>query len=79
MNEDAPSGAASELRSLSEAECWKLLAAHNLGRLAIVVDGWPEVFPVNYASEEGSIVFRTASGTKLAHGPASRACFEIDG
>ena len=50
---------------LSEEECWRLLMSNDLGRLAIVVDGWPEVFPVNYPSQVGSIVFRTAAGTKL--------------
>jgi hypothetical protein len=30
-------------------------------------------------SRKGGIVFRTGPGAKLVHGPASRACFEIDG
>jgi uncharacterized protein len=64
---------------LSEEQCWKYLRGQQLGRLAIVVAGRPEIFPVNYASAEKSIVFRAAPGTKLAHGPGSVACFEIDG
>jgi uncharacterized protein len=64
---------------LSEERCWTYLRGQLLGRLAIVVAGRPEIFPVNYAAGEGSIVFRTAPGTKLECGPNSVACFEIDG
>jgi nitroimidazol reductase NimA-like FMN-containing flavoprotein (pyridoxamine 5'-phosphate oxidase superfamily) len=64
---------------LSEEQCWKYLRGQVLGRLAIVAAGRPEIFPVNYAVGEKSIVFRTAPGTKLARGPGSVACFEIDG
>jgi len=72
--------AASEsVLELTEKECWAHLRAQQLGRLAIVVEGVPQIFPVNYAVGERSIVFRTAPGSKLAHGPGSIACFEIDG
>ncbi len=64
---------------LSEEQSWKHLRGQQLGRLAIVVAGRPQIFPVNYAVGERSIVFRTAIGTKLAQGPGSTACFEIDG
>jgi nitroimidazol reductase NimA-like FMN-containing flavoprotein (pyridoxamine 5'-phosphate oxidase superfamily) len=64
---------------LTEERCWSYLQAERLGRLALVMGGRPQIFPVNYAVSEKSIVFRTAPGTKLAHGPGSVACFEIDG
>ncbi len=64
---------------LSEEDCWSLLRNHNLGRLAIVVEGRPRIFPVNYAAAEAVVVFRTEPGAKLKHGPGSAACFEIDG
>lgn len=64
---------------LSEELCWKYLRAQPLGRLAIVMGGRPQIFPVNYAVGEKTIVFRTAPGSKLVHGPGSVACFEIDG
>jgi nitroimidazol reductase NimA-like FMN-containing flavoprotein (pyridoxamine 5'-phosphate oxidase superfamily) len=67
------------LRSLSELECWELLGSHDLGRIAFLVDDWPQVFPVNYSVGEGAVLFRSASGAKATHGPGSRACFEIDG
>ncbi|MDQ0867818.1 nitroimidazol reductase NimA-like FMN-containing flavoprotein (pyridoxamine 5'-phosphate oxidase superfamily) [Arthrobacter sp. V1I9] len=61
-------------------QCWELLASSVVGRLALVVNGHPEIFPVNFVLERRSLVFRTAPGTKLwestKQGPAA---FEIDG
>lgn len=66
--------------NLSFDQCWELLAASVVGRLAIVVDGHPEIFPVNFVIERRSIVFRTASGTKFWETARdSAAAFEIDG
>ena len=66
--------------TLSADECWRLLAGAVTGRLALVVDGRPEVFPVNFVVERGSLVFRTAAGTKLwASMEDVEAAFEIDG
>ena len=70
--------ASTELSALTEAECWSLLRQHDLGRLALVVAGWPRIFPVNYAVADWALVFRTQPGSKLAHGPGSPACFEVD-
>ena len=64
---------------LTEEDCWQYLQVHQLGRLAIVIGGGPQIFPINYAVGEKAIVFRTELGSKLAHGPGSVACFEIDG
>jgi nitroimidazol reductase NimA-like FMN-containing flavoprotein (pyridoxamine 5'-phosphate oxidase superfamily) len=51
-----------------------------VGRLAVVVDGRPEVYPVNYAVDHGTVVFRTAAGTKLAAAMESGyVAFEADG
>ncbi len=63
---------------LSEVECRQLLKSRDIGRLAIVVDGQPEIFPVNYAFDEGVVVFRTAPGLKLERGPLTAAAFEVD-
>jgi uncharacterized protein len=49
----------------SESESWKLLAGAELGRLITSVEGQPEVFPVNFATQNQTILFRTAEGTKL--------------
>ena len=67
------------LEEIPEAECLEILDQHNLGRIAVVVDGQPQIFPVNYALHERIITFRTGSGTKLSNAPGSKVCFEIDG
>jgi hypothetical protein len=65
---------------LSADECRVLLDAHPVGRVAVIVDGAPEVFPVNHAYLDGSVVFRTDDGTKLRALLANpRTCFEVDG
>jgi nitroimidazol reductase NimA-like FMN-containing flavoprotein (pyridoxamine 5'-phosphate oxidase superfamily) len=63
---------------LSERECARLLRTKDLGRLAIVVDGAPQIFPVNYAYDERVVVFRTSPGMKLERGPYTKAAFEVD-
>jgi nitroimidazol reductase NimA-like FMN-containing flavoprotein (pyridoxamine 5'-phosphate oxidase superfamily) len=63
---------------LSVGECLQLLGAHHFGRIAVVVDGHPIVFPVNYALEGDSVVFRTAPGTKLSGAALGHVAFEID-
>jgi uncharacterized protein len=75
-----PPEVACRLRELTKAECFELLAGENLGRLAVVDDRGPVVFPVNYVLDRHTIVMRTEAGTKLdAAGRGSRACFEVDG
>jgi len=50
-----------------------------LGRLITDVDGQPEVFPVNFAVQERTILFRTAEGTKLVSAAINdRVLFEVD-
>ena len=59
-------------------ECLRLLAADDIGRLAVVAGNTAVVLPVNYALDGDAVVFRTDPGTKLVHGPRARASFEID-
>lgn len=60
--------------------CWMLLRLAEVGRLAVVLDGRPEVFPINFVVDHGSVVFRTAAGTKLAAILARPdVAFEVDG
>lgn len=47
-------------------ECWALLRGVSVGRLAVWVTDHPDIFPVNYAVDHGTLVFRTGPGTKLA-------------
>ena len=73
-----PTESKSELGEIKEAECLEILGQHSLGRIAIVVDGQPQIFPVNYAMSDRIITLRTAAGSKLSHAPTSKVCFEID-
>ena len=70
--------ASATVLTLSDEDCWALLRSHKLGRLAIVIEGRPRIFPVNYAAADNTVVFRTGPGAKLQHGPGAAACFEID-
>jgi uncharacterized protein len=51
---------------LSEDECWSFLSSVSLGRLVTILDGKPEIFPVNFATQRRTVLFRTAQGTKLS-------------
>jgi nitroimidazol reductase NimA-like FMN-containing flavoprotein (pyridoxamine 5'-phosphate oxidase superfamily) len=61
-DEWSPQGPVEEL---SDASCWELLAPESFGRLAVSVHNRPQIFPVDFACEDHSIVFRSAAGTKL--------------
>lgn len=65
---------------LDESRCWDLLASQEVGRLATAVQGYPEIFPVNFVLDGESIVFRTAEGSKLVELVINASvCFEVDG
>ena len=59
-----------QLVELDRAECLQLLAATNLGRLAVNAPGGlaPVIRPVNYVfdANSNSVVFRSAGGSKFA-------------
>ena len=63
---------------IERAECFDLLAREEVGRLAVVVGGRPEIFPVNYVVEGDGVVFRTDPGTKLAGAIRGPVAFEVD-
>lgn len=51
--------------ALTEQEAMDLLATEQLGRLVVVVDDRPDIYPVNYVVHDGKLFFRTAEGDKL--------------
>ncbi|MEZ0341512.1 pyridoxamine 5'-phosphate oxidase family protein [Mycobacterium sp. pV006] len=59
ITSDAP------VTELTESESWQLLGGVSLGRLVTTVNGWTEIFPVNFVVQDKTILFRTAEGTKL--------------
>ena len=50
---------------MSPPECWSELAGHRVGRLAMLGGHGPEIYPVNYAVDGRTIVFRSEVGSKL--------------
>ena len=65
---------------LSEADCWEAIRNADWGRLAVVVDGHPEIFPINHAVDHGTVVFRSGEGTKFdAASTGAPVAFEVDG
>lgn len=50
---------------LDEREAWNLLSSIPLGRLVTYFGAQLEIFPVNYVVQNGTVLFRTAEGTKL--------------
>lgn len=68
------------MEHLTEHECWELAAAAPIGRLGVLVDSAPEIYPVNHAVDGTSIVFRTDEGSKLRGLDRSPSVsFEVDG
>jgi len=70
------------LIDITPEECEDLLAASSLGRLGVVIDGRPEIFPVNHVLDRttGTVAFPTNTGTKLhaaLHWPF--VAYEVDG
>jgi nitroimidazol reductase NimA-like FMN-containing flavoprotein (pyridoxamine 5'-phosphate oxidase superfamily) len=68
------------IEQLSDEECWRLLSDAPVGRIGVIVDEAPEIYPVNHLVDDGTIVFRSDPGTKLAG--LSRhpvVCFQVDG
>ena len=68
------------LEVLPRRECLELLSLVGIGRIGVLVDSAPEIYPVNFVVDEDSIVFRTDSGSKLRGLERSPSvCFEADG
>ena len=60
--------------------CLELLRTCEVGRLAVSITDHPDIFPINYVVDRGTVVFRTAEGTKLAAALLGRGvAFEVDG
>jgi nitroimidazol reductase NimA-like FMN-containing flavoprotein (pyridoxamine 5'-phosphate oxidase superfamily) len=65
---------------LNEHECWTLLRSSSTGRLAVISGDGPDIFPLNYVVDHGTLVFRTDAGAKIsALEQTPRVAFEVDG
>jgi uncharacterized protein len=78
VTEEADNRPAATLDTLSAPECLELLANESVGRVGFIVDGQPEVLPVNFAVDNETIVFRTAEGTVLNQAALQTVAFEAD-
>ena len=73
-------GGAEGVRQLSHEDAWARLRSMVVGRLAFSLDGRLEIIPVNYLVDRGTLLFRTAPGTKFAASIGRLpAVFEVDG
>ena len=75
---DADREHVAELQTIGHDECLTLLAAGAVGRLGLLVDGRPEILPVNYALDGDVVVFRTGHGTVLNQAALTVVAFEVD-
>ena len=68
------------MERLEREECIKLMERHpaGIGRIALA-GSRPVIFPVNYAIDRGSVIFRTDPGKKLDEAVRdSIVAFEVD-
>lgn len=66
------------LDEIDADECWRLIGTQPVGRVAVIVDRYPLVFPVNFAVDGQQIIFRTGVGEKLWALRRSHVTFEVD-
>ena len=65
---------------LTDSDSWNCLRGVSVGRLAVVLGDGPDIFPVSYTTDHGTIVFRTGVGSKLdAVAADGRVALEADG
>lgn len=79
MTAAADGAAVVELVELDEAECLRLLAGHEIGRVVFTEAALPAAQPVTYLLDEEEIVFRTAGGSRLAAATRNAVvAFQVD-
>ena len=82
--ETAPAGMP-RLEKLDHEECLRLISPGGVGRVAFTSPSGPMILPVNYAIEQGAVLFRTALGGPLdadlrtgIEGADFMVAFEVD-
>ena len=85
MNEEGSGMSDRTIVELDEAECLRLVAQAEIGRISFASRFGPAVLPVNYKWHDGAIVFRTARHSALDEdlqtgigGWDYKVAFEID-
>lgn len=79
MRTEQPHWFKSSVVTLTDSECMDVLRGNQVGRV-IFQDGiGPVALPVNYAMEDGDVVFRTVEGGSIALNTEKRpVAFEVD-
>ncbi len=67
-----------DIEPMSKSDCLLLLSSVRVGRLGVIADGYPLIFPVNYGLDGDVVVIRTHPGTKLTYAQDANVCFEAD-
>ena len=67
-----------QIETVERDDCLALLATTSVGRLGLLVDGRPEILPVNFAVDGDVVLFRTAPGTVLNQAALTVVAFEAD-
>lgn len=68
------------IEELDSRAGWALLGEHQVGRLGVIRQGQPEIYPINYVVMQGRIRLRTVPGAKLLGVIlGGRVAFEVDG
>ena len=70
--------ATATMQELPPAECYRLLATHEVGRLGVNAEHYPLVIPVNYGLDGTTLVVRTHPGTILRAAAHANVTFEVD-
>lgn len=72
--------ATESVEHLSVDKCWSLLRTTTVARLAVWIEDHPDIFPLNFAVDRGTVVFRTGEGSKLLGAlSGSPVALEADG
>jgi uncharacterized protein len=59
-------------------ECYRLLAAHEFGRIGVIAEHYPLILPVNYRLDGTTVVIRTHQGTILHAAEHANVTFQVD-
>ncbi len=63
---------------MTRSECLEFLRRRNIGRLATVTAGQPDIVPVNYFVDGGDVVIASNLGHKLLAASEALVAFEVD-
>lgn len=67
-----------DLTVMEPAECYRLLATRQIGRLGVIAEHHPLIIPMNFAMDDDIIVVRTGPGLKLESARHANVTFQVD-